>query len=55
MPPKTKEKRIKAEAQKKKKNAGAGESGWVEVGTPCFSMLWLRDQTEVLERIQPSA
>lgn len=50
MPPKTKEKGVKAGSQKKKKNAGAGESGWVEVGTPYFSVLWLRDQAEVLQR-----
>lgn len=51
MPPKTKEKGIKAGAQKKKQNSGPGESGWVEVGAPYFSMLfWLRDQAGMLQR-----
>lgn len=44
MPPKTKGKGIKAATQKKKKNVGAGESGWMEVSASCFSMLWLGDR-----------
>lgn len=50
MPRKTKEKGTKAGAQKKKKNAGAGESDCVEMGAPCFSMFCLRDQAEVPQR-----
>lgn len=50
MPPKTKGKGKKAGTQEKKENAGAGESGWLEVSASCFSMLWLRDQAEVLQR-----
>lgn len=50
MPPKTKEKGKKTGAQKKKQNAGAGESGRLEVSASCFSMLWPGDQVEVLQR-----
>lgn len=50
MPSKTKGKGMKAGSQKKKKNVGAGESGWMEVSASCFSILWLGHQAEVLQR-----
>lgn len=50
MPSKTKEKGKKTGAQKKKEKAGAGESGQLEMSASCFSILWLGDQAEVLQR-----
>ena len=52
MTPKTKEKGTKAGAQKKKRNAGAGESDWVEVGAS-QPLLVLAQRPP--ERIHPSA